>query len=67
MVTFFSVSFHWILLSKVFDRETLTIMQFGTPLNISIPENCTTNRKVRVRLARTVSSGHLSKEYTHVS
>lgn len=37
------------------------------PLDISISENCATKRKVRVRLARTVSSGHLSKEYTHAS
>jgi len=36
------------------------------PLDILIPENCATNRKIRVRLVRTVSSGHLLREYTHV-
>ena len=44
-------------------------MQFEvtSTLDISISENCATNRGVRVRLVRTVSSGHLSKEYTHKS
>ena len=52
------------------DGEALTTTLFeatSTPLDILISENCATNRKVRVRLVRTVSSGHLLRECTHVS
>jgi len=38
-----------------------------TPLDILIPENCATNRKIRVRLSRMVSSGHfIERVYTRV-